>query len=267
MNEQAIQTLAAWLDQARSAVFFGGAGVSTESGIPDFRSAAGLYTTQANAGRPPEYLLSHECLVGEPEEFFAFHRKHLVHPEARPNPAHLALAELEARGRLAAVVTQNIDGLHQMAGSRAVHELHGSVERNYCLGRPRHDYRLAQIPDQPLVPICPQDGTMIRPDVVLYGEALDERVVMAALQAIRAADVLIVGGTSLNVYPAAGMVHDYHGRRLVLVNLEATPMDRRADLMIHEPIGKVLAGACQLLWPAWEPREPDGLGGHQPKAI
>ncbi|MFB9618364.1 NAD-dependent protein deacylase [Brooklawnia cerclae] len=262
MNEQAIETLATWLDEAHRAVFFGGAGVSTESGIPDFRSAAGLYTTQANTGLPPEYLLSHECLVNQPEQFFAFHRKHLVHPEARPNAAHLALAELEAKGHLSAVVTQNIDGLHQMAGSRVVHELHGSVERNHCLGRPTHRYSLAQIPDEPLVPMCPVDGAMIRPDVVLYGEALDERVVSASLQAIEAADVLIVGGTSLNVYPAAGMIHDYHGRRLVLVNLEATPMDRLANLTIHEPIGQVLAAACGLLWPGWEPTPQE----HDPSA-
>lgn len=240
MTSPEITTLTDWLRDARSAVFFGGAGVSTASGIPDFRSAAGLYATQTGVGRAPEYLLSHDCLTDEPEEFFAFHRTNLVHPQARPNRAHTALAELEAQGRLKAVVTQNIDGLHQMAGSKIVYELHGSVERNHCLGRDHHEFTLDQIPDEPVVPVCPRCGAMVRPDVVLYGEGLDTDVVDAAIETIAAADVLIVGGTSLNVYPAAGLIDYYRGDRLVLINLSATPRDSRADLVIAAPIDQVL---------------------------
>jgi len=243
-----IDTLTSWLDDARAAVFFGGAGVSTASGIPDFRSAAGLYASQGPGGRAPEYLLSHDCLMDQPAEFFAFHRANLVHPDAQPNPAHTGLAELEARGRLVAVVTQNIDGLHQKAGSRVVHELHGSVERNHCLGRGRHRFTLAQIPEEPVVPSCPQCGAMIRPDVVLYGEALDEGVVAASVAAVQHADVLLVGGTSLNVYPAAGLLHYYRGGRLAVVNLSETPMDHQADLVIHAPIDEVLAQVCRRLF-------------------
>ena len=246
--DDAITRLSDWLADAERAVFFGGAGVSTESGIPDFRSAAGLYSRQSGAGRSPEYLLSHECITREPEQFYAFHRTNLVHPEARPNPAHLALAALEAQGgRLAAVVTQNIDGLHQAAGSRVVHELHGSLERNYCLGPARHRFSLAEIPDEPVVPVCLQCGAMVRPDVVLYGEGLDPDVIDAAIDAIAAADVLIVGGTSLDVYPAAGLLHHYRGDRLVLINLEPTPWDARADLAITAPVGEVLAAAVARL--------------------
>lgn len=248
MYSHDIATLTSWLDEARSAVFFGGAGVSTASGIPDFRSAAGLYASQGPGGRPPEYLLSHDCLVDEPAEFFAFHRANLVHPEAKPNPAHTGLAELEAQGRLAAVVTQNIDGLHQLAGSRVVYELHGSVERYHCLGRDRHQFTLAQIPDEPVVPNCPRCGAMVRPDVVLYGEALDAEVVDAAVAAVRRADLLLIGGTSLNVYPAAGLLHYYRGDRLALVNLSETPMDCQADLVIHAPIDEVLAEVCRRLF-------------------
>lgn len=231
------------MTDAKRAVFFGGAGVSTESGIPDFRSAAGLYAQQAGGGRTPEYMLSHDCLAGEPEEFFAFHRANLVHPQARPNPAHTALAALEAQGHLAAVVTQNIDGLHQAAGSKVVHELHGSVARNHCLGPGRHEYRLDEIPETPTVPKCPKCGAMIRPDVVLYGEALDPAVVDAAVAAIARADTLIVGGTSLAVYPAAGLLNYYRGNRLVLINLTPTPYDHRADLVINAPVGEVLDAA------------------------
>lgn len=242
-----ISTLTDWLGSARRAVFFGGAGVSTASGIPDFRSAAGLYAATELTGRAPEYLLSHDCLVDEPEEFFAFHRTNLVHPEAEPNRAHLALAELEAAGHLAAVITQNIDGLHQAAGSVVVHELHGSIARNHCLGRARHRFGLDEIPDEPVVPVCPHCGALVRPDVVLYGEALDEGVVEAAIAAIGAADVVLVGGTSLNVYPAAGLLRYYHGDRLVLVNLSATPYDSQADLVINAPIDEVLDEVCRGL--------------------
>ena len=242
-----IDTLTSWLDEASSAVFFGGAGVSTASGIPDFRSAAGLYA-RANVGRTPEYLLSHQCLMGEPEVFFAFHRANLVHPEALPNAAHRGLATLEARGRLAAVVTQNIDGLHQAAGSRVVHELHGSVARNHCLGPARHRFALREIPDLPVVPVCPRCGAMVRPDVVLYGEVLDEDVVDQAVTAIEQADMVLVGGTSLAVFPAAGLLRHYRGRRLGLVNLGETRMDEAADLVIHAPIDEVMAEVCHRLF-------------------
>lgn len=248
MSNAQIDTLGSWLDQARSAVFFGGAGVSTASGIPDFRSAAGLYASQGSHGRSPEYMLSHECLMNEPAEFFAFHRENLVHPDARPNRAHTGLAELERHGRLSAVITQNIDGLHQKAGSQVVHELHGSVQRYFCLGRGRHQFVLEQIPDQPVVPACPSCGAMIRPDVVLYGEALDSDVVEASIAAVQQADVLLVGGTSLNVYPAAGLLHYYRGDRLALVNLTETPMDYQADLVIHSPIDQVIDRVCQRLF-------------------
>lgn len=247
MTSDQLDVLTQWFDEARSACFFGGAGVSTASGIPDFRSAAGLYASRGPGGRAPEYLLSHDCLVDEPEEFFAFHRAELVHPEAKPNAAHIGLARLEQAGRLAAVVTQNIDGLHQAAGSRVVHELHGSVARNYCLGPAHHEFTLDEIPDDPVVPLCPHCGAMVRPDVVLYGEMLDEAVVQASIDAIRDADLVLVGGTSLAVYPAAGLLRYYRGERLALVNLDATPMDAQADLVIHAPIDEVLAEVCHRL--------------------
>ncbi len=242
-----IETLTSWLTDARSAVFFGGAGVSTASGIPDFRSAAGLYASQQNTGRSPEYLLSHDCLMNEPEEFFAFHRTNLVHPDAKPNRAHTALAELELSGHLAAVVTKNIDGLHQLAGSKTVYELHGSVERNHCMSRAHHAFGLDEIPDEPLVPICPLCGAIVRPDVVLYGEGLDPATVDASIEAIQQADALIVGGTSLNVYPAAGLLQYYPAHRLVLINLTSTPMDSRVDLVIHEPVDQVLGHVSDLI--------------------
>ncbi|MGI5951341.1 MAG: NAD-dependent protein deacylase [Brooklawnia sp.] len=248
MSTADVKTLTKWFDEARSAVFFGGAGVSTASGIPDFRSAAGLYASQSNIGRSPEYLLSHECLMGEPEEFYAFHRAELVRPDARPNRAHTALAELEEHRRLAAIVTQNIDGLHQMAGSATVHEVHGSLARNYCLGSQRHQFSLDQIPDEPVVPMCPHCAAMVRPDVVLYGESLDSAVVEASVTAIARADLVVVGGTSLVVYPAAGFLQYYTGDRLAVVNLGETGMDSRADLLINAPIDQVLGEVCQRLF-------------------
>ena len=234
--------LADILASARRAVFFGGAGVSTESGIPDFRSASGLYATEHALGHPPEYLLSHSCLERDPAAFFDFHRTKLVHRDARPNRAHRALAEWERRGGLAAVITQNIDGLHQAAGSRTVLELHGSTHRNSCVECGR-SYDLDFLLAAPGAPACPECGAMVRPDVVLYEEALDGAVIEASLAAIEAADVLVVGGTSLNVHPAAGMIRFYVGEALVLVNLKPTPYDHVADLVIHEPIGQVLGEA------------------------
>lgn len=225
-----------------SIVFFGGAGVSTESGIPDFRSSTGLYTLGSGARRPPEYMLSHDCLVSEPEEFFAFYRANMLYPAAQPNAAHRALARLEDEGRLTAVVTQNIDGLHQAAGSRTVWELHGSVHRNLCTGCGA-TYPLAFVLETTGVPRCPACGAVVRPDVVLYGEMLDDAVVDAAQRAVAAADVLVVGGTSLNVYPAAGLVRWYSGDRLVIVNKEPTPYDDAADLVVHGTLGDVLTAA------------------------
>ncbi|ARO12885.1 NAD-dependent protein deacylase [Propionibacterium freudenreichii] len=230
------------LAPADHVVFFGGAGVSTESGIPDFRSATGLYKTQSGGEFPPEYMLSHSCWADHPEDFYAFYRKNMLHPEAKPNAAHYALARLEKAGRLTAVVTQNIDGLHQMAGSQKVFELHGSVLRNHCVDCHR-SYPVEAIEQSTGIPRCTVCNGIIKPDVVLYEEGLDPDVMDGATRAIMAADVLIVGGTSLNVYPAAGLLEYYRGDKLVLINKSATPADNRAQLVIHDSIGKVLGQA------------------------
>jgi NAD-dependent deacetylase len=245
-----MESLSDIIKNSKSIVFFGGAGVSTESGIPDFRSEAGLYKAQQEYGRSPETLISHSAFMAEPELFFSYYKNNLIFPDARPNAAHRALARLEEEGKLKAVVTQNIDGLHQAAGSRAVHELHGSVHRNYCLSCGANfglDYILddAHCVDrdgrQTAVPYCDVCGGMVRPDVVLYEEPLNEATVQAAVHAIAAADTLIVGGTSLVVYPAAGYLGYFGGRRLVLINKSETGYDSKADLVIHEPIGEVLS--------------------------
>ena len=231
------------LEASRRIVFFGGAGVSTESGIPDFRSADGLYAGGGTARFSPEEVLSRSFFLRYPEEFYAFHRAHILHPEAEPNPAHRALAALERDGKLTAVVTQNIDGLHQRAGSKRVLELHGSVHRNYCQDCERR-FGLETILGSTGVPRCPCGG-VIRPDVVLYEEPLDTDVITEAVTEIARADTLIVGGTSLVVYPAAGLVHHFSGENLVLINREATPLDRRATLVIRAPIGQTLAPFAQ----------------------
>ena len=230
--DQNIQTLKDWIDASSNIVFFGGAGVSTESGIPDFRSVDGLYNQQWKY--PPETILSHSFFESDPEEYYRFHREKLVVEGVKPNRAHLRLAELEKEGKLKAVVTQNIDGLHQAAGSKNVLELHGSILRAYCssCGTP---YPADRMNHGTGVPHCDKCGGIIRPDIVLYEE------LYAAVDAIRSADVLIVGGTSLNVYPAAGLINYYRGHKLALVNLSATPYDSRADLIIHEKIGTVFA--------------------------
>ena len=230
MNE----TLARWIKESRRIVFFGGAGVSTESGIPDFRSVDGLYNQKYDY--PPETILSHEFFMRKTEEFYRFYRDKMLIQGAKPNPAHLKLAEWEGRGILTAVVTQNIDGLHQQAGSKRVYELHGSVLRNYCMRCGRF-YDDAYIRNSTGVPKCECGGT-IKPDVVLYGENLDNDVVQGACAAIEQADMLIIGGTSLSVYPAAGLIDLYRGSKLVLVNRTATPRDSRADLIVREPIGQ-----------------------------
>lgn len=238
------ERLKALLDESRSVVFFGGAGVSTESGIPDFRSESGLYHAKAAYGYAPEEMLSHSFFMQRQKIFFDYYRKNLIHPEAEPNAAHLALARLEAAGKVKAVVTQNIDGLHQKAGSRTVFELHGSVLRNYCM-KCRCFHTLAEVLDQSTwdedgVPRCKRCGGVVKPDVVLYEEALDETCLEGAVRAIAAADMLIIGGTSLAVYPAAGLIRYFNGRHLVLINKSETPYDDQADLVIHEAIGRVM---------------------------
>lgn len=231
------------LNTSRRIVFLGGAGVSTESGIPDFRSASGVYS---KTGRlDPEYMLSHECLRDDPEGFFAFYREHLLFPKAQPNAAHRALAELERRGTLAAVVTQNIDGLHQAAGSKTVFELHGSVHRNHCVDC-EAGYDLDFVLGTTGVPRCPACSGMVRPDVVLFGEGLDGATVDGAVNAIAEADCLIVGGTSLNVYPAAGFVNYFSGSDLVLINRTPTAYDQYATLLERDSIGTVLGAAVGL---------------------
>ena len=235
------------INNAKKIVFFGGAGVSTESGIPDFRSENGLYNAQTNYGHSPEEMLSSDFFFGHTETFFDYYKKNLIATGAKPNKAHLALAKLEEMGKLTAVVTQNIDGLHQLAGSKNVQELHGSVQRNTCLGCHAH-YDLDFIMDEKNckrgIPICPVCGEIIKPDVVLYGECLDEGTITLSCRAIQEADMLIIGGTSLVVYPAAGFVNYFDrtkpGNKLVIINKSATAQDRWADLHYNEAIGEVL---------------------------
>lgn len=235
------------LDSSDNIVFFGGAGVSTESGIPDFRSENGLYKAQQEYGMSPEDMIEHSFFFGHTETFFDYYKKNLIAEHAKPNAAHMALARLEAQGKLKAVITQNIDGLHQLAGSRNVFELHGSVQRNTCLRCGKHfDLRYVLDPanNENNVPKCSCGGT-IKPDVVLYGEGLDDATVEGAIEAIANADVLIVGGTSLVVYPAAGFLRYFNGSKLVLINLSPTAADSMADLVIREPIGKVLGAVVK----------------------
>lgn len=235
MDEQ-LATLQQWVDESEHIVFFGGAGVSTESGIPDFRSVDGLY--HQSYDEPPETILSHSYFEQKPQEFFRFYRQKMLFPDAEPNAAHRKLAELEAAGKLSAVVTQNIDGLHQKAGSQAVYELHGAVSRNYCT-RCGKFYTLEQVMATQGVPRC-DCGGIIKPDVVLYEECLDEDTINGAVRAIRQADMLIVAGTSLVVYPAAGLIRYYRGNRLALINLQPTSADQMANLTIHAKVGEVL---------------------------
>ena len=233
----AVKKLKELVDSSHNIVFFGGAGVSTESGIPDFRSTGGLYHQEWRY--PPETILSHTFYESNPEEFFRFYRTKMLAPEAKPNAAHYKLAELERAGKLKAVVTQNIDGLHQAAGSKNVLELHGSVHRNYC-EHCRTFYGLDHILATTGVPRCPCGG-IIKPDVVLYEEGLDQQTLNKAIRAIAEADMLIIGGTSLNVYPAAGLINYYRGHKLVLINKSAVAQDLSAGLVITDPIGEVLS--------------------------
>ena len=233
-----VKKLKELVEESENIVFFGGAGVSTESGIPDFRSTDGLYHQQYDY--PPETILSHSFYESNPEEFFRFYRTKMLAPEARPNAAHRKLAELEAAGKLKAVITQNIDGLHQAAGSREVLELHGSVHRNYCETCGKF-YGLDFILHTEGVPRCEACGGRVKPDVVLYEEGLDMKTLERAVDFLSKADMLIIGGTSLNVYPAAGLIRYYRGHKLVLINKSPVAADLTADLTIADPIGETLA--------------------------
>ena len=232
-----IETLKNWIAESNNIVFFGGAGVSTESGIPDFRSVDGLYHQKFNY--PPEMIISHSFYLKNPAYFFRFYREKMLPLGFAPNITHRRLAQLEQEGKLLAVVTQNIDGLHQKAGSRRVYELHGSVLRNYCT-RCHKFFSAEFVKNAPGVPRCPCGG-IVKPDVVLYEESLDEDCITKAVQAIQAADLLIVGGTSLTVYPAAGLIRYYTGQRLVLINRDETPYDDYANLVLHESLGDVFS--------------------------
>ena len=232
-----LEKLKKWIDQSESIVFFGGAGVSTESGIPDFRSVDGLYRQKFEY--PPETIISHSFFERDPEYFYRFYREKMLPLGFEPNITHRVLARWEQEGKLSAVVTQNIDGLHQKAGSRTVHELHGSVLRNYCL-RCGRKYSAEFVRDYPGVPRC-DCGGMVRPDVVLYEEGLDQDTIERSVTAIYHADLMIVAGTSLTVYPAAGLLNYYRGNRLVLINRDETPYDRQADLVFHESLGDIFS--------------------------
>lgn len=231
-----LDLLKKWVEKSDNIVFFGGAGVSTESGIPDFRSVDGLYHQQYDY--PPETILSHTFYRKKTEEFYRFYRAKMLVLDAAPNAAHRKLAQWEQEGKLKAVVTQNIDGLHQAAGSRNVYELHGSVHRNYC-EKCSEFYDAEFILNSSGVPVCEKCGDQIKPDVVLYEEGLDTATMQGAVKAISHADILIIGGTSLTVYPAAGLIDYYSGNKLVLINKSVTPMDSRADLLLQGSIGEI----------------------------
>lgn len=233
-----VQALEEILAKSSRIVFFGGAGVSTESGIPDFRSVDGLYHQKYDY--PPETILSHTFWEQNPEEFYRFYRDKLIVKGAKPNAAHLRLAKLEKQGKLKAVVTQNIDGLHQAAGSKTVYELHGSTLRNYCT-RCGAFYDVDYIANSTGVPRCEKCGGIVKPDVVLYEEGLDQQTVEGAVHAIARADCLIVAGTSLSVYPAAGFIRYFQGEHFVLINRDPTPADKLADLVLHQKVGQVLS--------------------------
>lgn len=240
--DEKIRKLKEMIEGSNNIVFFGGAGVSTESGVPDFRSVDGLYNQEYDY--PPETILSHTFYKRNTEEFYRFYRNKMLFPDVKPNAAHKALAKLEEMGKLKAVITQNIDGLHQAAGSKTVYELHGSVHRNHCQGCGKF-YGFNEIYQMEGVPKC-ECGEVIKPDVVLYEEGLDQRTIQLSVQAIAEADMLIIGGTSLAVYPAAGLVDYYRGNKLVLINKSKTQKDQRADLVINEPIGEVFRQVVEI---------------------
>lgn len=242
MNEN-INKLKEVIDTSNKIVFFGGAGVSTESGIPDFRSADGLYNQKYKY--PPEQIVSHTFFVYKTKEFYDFYRDKMIYTEAKPNKAHIALAKLEKEGKLSGIITQNIDGLHQAAGSKNVMELHGSIHRNFCT-KCKKFYGLDKILSFAEIPVCDECGGIIKPDVVLYEEGLDQKILNNSIKLLRNADVLIIGGTSLGVYPAAGLIHEFKGKTLVLINKSETQADRIADIIIREPIGEVLGEAVGI---------------------
>ena len=242
MDEQKLEKLQTWVKESSRIVFFGGAGVSTESGIPDFRGEDGLY--RQHYAYPPETIISHSFYLRHPDIFFDFYRNRMLYPNAKPNIVHMKLVQWEKEGKLLAVVTQNIDGLHQAAGSRNVLELHGSVLRNYCEDCGAFydvDFMLKEC-GAGSIPVCPKCGGRVKPDVVLYEEGLNSEILNRSVEAILHADVLIIGGTSLVVYPAAGLIDYYRGNKLVLVNKSATSRDAEADLVISAPIGEVFGG-------------------------
>lgn len=244
--ENKIEKLAQIIKESNNIVFFGGAGVSTESGIPDFRSSNGLFNEKLNITFTPEQLVSHSFYIRYPKEFFNFYKAKLIYPNAKPNGAHTSLAKLEEMGKLKAIITQNIDGLHQMAGSKNVFELHGSVLRNYCV-KCHAFYDEKFILESKDVPTCTKCGESVKPDVVLYEEGLDDNVIRGAISAISSADTLIIGGTSLVVYPAAGLIDYFRGKNLVLINKSSTSADSKANLVINDSIGEVLSKALNLI--------------------
>ncbi|MBE5901249.1 MAG: NAD-dependent protein deacylase [Lachnospiraceae bacterium] len=244
--ENRILKLTEILNESENIVFFGGAGVSTASNIPDFRSSTGIFSKKLNRNISPEQAVSHSFLIQHPDEFYDFYKKNLIYPDAKPNDCHYALAKLEEMGKLKAVVTQNIDGLHQMAGSKVVYELHGSVHRNYCQNCYKK-FDASYVLEAEGEPICDACGGKVRPDVVLYEEGLDQNVINNAINAISAADTLIVGGTSLVVYPAAGLLYYFRGKNLVLINKSATSADNSADLLIQDDIASVMKLAVEAM--------------------
>lgn len=237
-----IEKLRKIIEASDNIVFFGGAGVSTESNIPDFRSSKGIYSIYDNLEYPPEEILSYSFFRKHPDYFYDFYRNNLIYKDAKPNDAHIALAELEKRGKLKAIITQNIDGLHQKAGSKNVLELHGSIYRNYCM-KCYKEFDLDYILNSEGVPLCDKCKGIVRPDVVMYEEALDMHVLRKSIEYIQKAEVLIVGGTSLVVYPAAGLIEYYRGNNLILINKSQTPYDSRATLVFNDSIGKILKQA------------------------
>ena len=239
MNQE-MRDLISVIKESNNIVFFGGAGVSTESNIPDFRSASGLWNEKLKINFTPEQLVSHTFFVKYPEEFFEFYKDKLIYPDAKPNAAHKALAKLEEMGKVKAVVTQNIDGLHQAAGSKVVYELHGSVLRNYCM-------ECHAFYDEKFILASEGIPTWVKPDVVLYEEGLDNNIIRGAVNAISKADTLIIGGTSLVVYPAAGLIDYFNGKNLILINKSETSADRRADIVIHEAIGEVFTQVMEKI--------------------
>lgn len=235
MLQEKIHLLKNWITESNNIVFFGGAGVSTESGIPDFRSVDGLYNLKYDY--PPETILSHSFFMSHTDKFYEFYRDKMIYDNAKPNITHVKLADMERSGKLKAVITQNIDGLHQKAGSKNVYELHGSIHRNYCM-KCNKFYPLDTIVNSKGTPYC-ECGGIIKPDVVLYEESLDDDTILKSIKAISNADVLIIGGTSLSVYPASGLIRYYQGNKMVLINKSVTPYDDRADLLIQIGLGEV----------------------------